>query len=132
MSAPARQRPGTQTVLTPRIESINTGNDRPDTAAPPTGEEPNEPIVTGSLPQTVSTAPSSDEETLDRTFKIRKSNVKRAETAVLRRAGGYTSMRAFIDGAIEHELARLAESDNGGVPFEPNGDAFTRGRPLGS
>lgn len=132
MSAPARQRPGTQTVLTPRIESINTGNDRPDIAAQPAGEEQSEPIGARRVPPTVSTAPSSDEETLDRTFKIRKSNVKRAETAVLRRAGGYTSMRAFIDGAIEHELARLAESDNGGVPFEPNGDVFTRGRPLGS
>ena len=132
MSAPARQRPGTQTVLTPRIESINTGNDRADETGRTAEEKPRETVAAPSARQGTSGARSADEETLDRTFKIRKSNVKRAETAVLRRAGGYTSMRAFIDGAIEHELARLAESDNGGIPFEPNGEVFTRGRPLGS
>ncbi|MFB8191334.1 hypothetical protein ACFC14_18605 [Microbacterium sp. NPDC055988] len=69
---------------------------------------------------------------IDRTFKIEEGLVRRSETAVLRRAGGYTSMRAFINGAIATELARLEEAHNGGEVFPPNSSEFQRGRPFGS
>lgn len=130
MTAPARQRPGATTILTPKVEPIHTGVE--PTPAPNEAQSVATPTKpTPPSPSPTTTSPSADE-TIDRTFKLRKLGVKQAETVVLRRVGGYTSMRAFIDGAIANELARLAEAENGGVPFEPNGDVFTRGRPLGS
>lgn len=69
------------------------------------------------------------------TVAIRESLKKRAETAVLRTAGyegGYLSMAALIEGAIERELERLAGEFNDGEPFLGNVGSFRRGRPAGS
>lgn len=69
------------------------------------------------------------------TFAIRTSLKKRAETAVLRTAGyegGYLSMAALLEGAIERELERLADEFNDGEPFLVNVGSFRRGRPAGS
>ncbi|KRE28233.1 hypothetical protein ASG80_21375 [Agromyces sp. Soil535] len=69
------------------------------------------------------------------TFSIRKTVKKSAETAVFRTAGypgGYTSLKALVEGAIERELVRLADEFNGGEPFPPNEGGFRRGRPFGS
>ena len=69
------------------------------------------------------------------TFGLRTSLKKRAETAVLRTAGyegGYNSMAALVDGALERELARLAIEFNNGEPFPRNLGGFRQGRPLGS
>jgi hypothetical protein len=69
------------------------------------------------------------------TFGLRTSLKKRAETAVLRTAGyegGYNSMAALVDGALERELARLSIEFNNGEPFPRNPGGFRQGRPLGS
>lgn len=69
------------------------------------------------------------------TLSIRASVKKRAETAVLRTSGydgGYKSMSALIEAAVEHELEKLAIEFNNGEPFPPNGGEFRQGRPLGS
>ena len=79
-------------------------------------------------------APESDEKKAV-TFGLRTSLKKRAETAVLRTAGyegGYASMAALVDGALERELARLAAEFNNDEPFPRNVGGFRRGRPLGS
>ena len=54
---------------------------------------------------------------------------------VLRTAGydgGYQSMAALVDGALERELERLAIEFNDGEPFPRNAGGFRQGRPLGS
>ncbi|MCI4659558.1 hypothetical protein [Cryobacterium zhongshanensis] len=69
------------------------------------------------------------------TFGLRMSLKKRAETAVLRTAGyegGYTSMTALVEGALEREIERLAIEFNNGEPFPRNNGGFRQGRPLGS
>lgn len=69
------------------------------------------------------------------TFALRTSLKKRAETAVLRTAGyegGYKSMAALVEGALERELERLAVEFNDGEPFPQNTGGFRQGRPLGS
>ncbi|WP_411698541.1 hypothetical protein [Conyzicola sp.] len=68
------------------------------------------------------------------TVGLRVSVKKRAETAVLRTApykGGYLSLSALVDGAIERELDRLAIEFNDGEPFPQNGGDFRQGRPVG-
>lgn len=79
--------------------------------------------------------PAEDGERTAVTVGIRKLLKKRVETAVLRTAeleGGYPTMAALVQGALERELDRLAIQFNGGEPFQQNIGAFRRGRPLGS
>jgi hypothetical protein len=68
------------------------------------------------------------------TLSLNVALKKRAETAVLRTAayeGGYSSLSALIEGALRHELERLAVEFNDGVPFPRIDGAFRIGRPLG-
>jgi hypothetical protein len=90
-------------------------------------------------PTPTSSAPSADAVESDEkkavTFGLRTSLKKRAETAVLRTAGyegGYSSMTALVDGALERELNRLAVEFNNGEPFPRNVGGFRQGRPFGS
>ncbi|WP_354508528.1 hypothetical protein [Oerskovia enterophila] len=64
---------------------------------------------------------------------IRLSQIKAAETAVLRTGGlpgGYKSMTALMNAALARELERLAAEFNDGDPFPPNTAEFRVGRPL--
>ena len=128
MTAPSRRRPGSASPirLVPEVEEVRT---------PPAMEAP----PAAPAPTPTSTAPSADAVESDEkkavTFGLRTSLKKRAETAVLRTAsyeGGYSSMTALVDGALERELARLAVEFNNGEPFTRNVGGFRQGRPLGS
>lgn len=69
------------------------------------------------------------------TLQLRAWIRQRAQTAVLRTAGiegGYTSMQAFVEGAMLRELDRLQREFNNGEPYPPNQQGFRTGRPLGS
>lgn len=143
MSRPERRRPGAQSpLLTPQIEAVRTAPVAEPQTAPvnesladpgrvetqPAAERP-----AAQVPPPVQTpAPPARPAMIDRTFKLDESLVRRMETAVLARAGGYTSMRAFVSGSIAAELARLEEAHNGGQEFPPNASEFQRGRPFGS
>ena len=129
MSAPSRRRPGSASPikLVPEVEEVRT----PAAIEPPPAIAPTPPAAT-SAPATA--AQGSDEKKAV-TFGLRTSLKKRAETAVLRTAGyegGYASMAALVDGALERELARLATEFNNGEPFPQNVGGFRQGRPLGS
>ncbi len=128
MSRPERRRPGAQSpLLTPQVEAVRT--------APAPSSEASTSVTKPSIGEQGATAVPPREARpvmIDRTFKIEEGLVRRIETAVLRRAGGYTSMRAFVSGAIATELARLEEAYNGGAEFPPNSNEFQRGRPFGS
>ena len=128
MTAPIRRRPGSASPirLVPEVEEVRT---------PPAMEAP--PAVPSPTP--TSKAPLADALESDEkkavTFGLRTSLKKRAETAVLRTAGyegGYASMTALVDGALERELERLAVEFNNGEPFPRNVGGFRQGRPLGS
>jgi hypothetical protein len=97
--------------------------------------EPEAPApVQAPAPVAVAEPVESDEKKAV-TFGLRTSLKKRAETAVLRTAGyegGYKSMAALVDGALERELERLALEFNNGEPFPGNTGGFRQGRPLGS
>ncbi len=128
MTVPTRRRPGSASPirLVPEVEEVRT----PAATEPP-------PAVLSPTP-TSSESPADAVESDEKkavTFGLRTSLKKRAETAVLRTAGyegGYTSMAALVDGALERELARLAVEFNGGEPFPRNIGGFRQGRPLGS
>ena len=128
MTAPSRRRPGSASPirLVPEVEEVRT---------PPAMEA----LPAAPSPTPTSSAPSADAVESDEkkavTFGLRTSLKKRAETAVLRTAGyegGYASMTALVDGALERELARLAVEFNNGEPFPRNVGGFRQGRPLGS
>lgn len=128
MTTPSRRRPGSASPirLVPEVEEVRT---------PPAMEL--QPAVPSPVPE--SKAPSADPVESDEkkavTFGLRTSLKKRAETAVLRTAGyegGYNSMAALVDGALERELARLSIEFNNGEPFPRNIGGFRQGRPLGS
>ena len=128
MTAPSRRRPGSASPirLVPEVEDVRT----PSAMAPP----PAAPSPTPDSRASSANAVESDEKKAV-TFGLRTSLKKRAETAVLRTAGyegGYTSMAALVDGALERELARLAVEFNDGEPFPRNIGGFRQGRPLGS
>jgi len=129
MSRPERRRPGAQSpLLVAQVESVRTGpvSDAPHEPAPaeaPSGQ------ANERQQEAIATSPPSNK-VLTRTFQIAEGTVKRAETAVILRAGGYTSMKAFVNGALQRELARL-EAEYG-QEFPPNNGEFQRGRPLGS
>jgi hypothetical protein len=79
--------------------------------------------------------PSQRDEKKAVTLGIRASLNKRAQMAVLRTGGyegGYISMTALLEGALERELERLAIEFNNGEPFTLNAGHFRQGRPLGS
>ena len=128
MTTPSRRRPGSASPirLVPEVEEVRT---------PPAMEA----LSAAPSPTLTPTAPSADAVESDEkkavTFGLRTSLKKRAETAVLRTAsyeGGYSSMTALVDGALERELARLAVEFNNGEPFPRNIGGFRQGRPLGS
>ena len=128
MTAPSRRRPGSASPirLVPEVEEVRT---------PPAMEPlPAAPSPTPGSSASSAPAVESDEKKAV-TFGLRTSLKKRAETAVLRTAGyegGYTSMAALVDGALERELIRLAVEFNDGEPFPRNVGGFRQGRPLGS
>lgn len=145
MSAPARQRPtGRSPIkLVADVEQVRTPVASPAGAAPleapPEAAEQTSPEITASATsapvatQPVSRAADSARKPVTVTLSVETK--RRAETAVMRTAGranGYTSFSSLVEGAIEHELARLAEEHNAGEPFPPNEGAFRQGRPLGS
>lgn len=69
-----------------------------------------------------------------RTFSLRESLVREAQTAVFRTGefeGGYTSLNQLVVGAIERELERLAGEFNNGTRFPEHRGAFRTGRPPG-
>lgn len=83
-------------------------------------------------------APGAEEDAkakVSTTLQLRAWIRQRAQTAVLRTAGiegGYTSMQAFVEGAMLRELDRLQREFNNGEPYPPNQQGFRTGRPLGS
>lgn len=96
-----------------------------DAAAPPAASEPAQ----------AHPYPPELDQRKPTTLNIQRILKSRAETAVLRTAGlegGYRSWNAFVEGAIQNELKRLADEFNGGEPFDPNLGLFRQGRPLGS
>lgn len=135
MTAPIRRRPGTTSplALVPEVEELRTSP----------VEEPAQSI-TEPAPSAQVTAPATAAPMVEPvesaekkavTFTLRTSLKKRAETAVLRTAGyegGYKSMAALVEGALERELARLAVEFNDGKSFPQNTGGFRQGRPLGS
>lgn len=150
-AAPTRKRPGSQSpiALTPKVEAVSTpATVAPTPAVPSTpAQEPApaparaEPAAPAKESRPTSTeqgrAPASnevvDDPKVSRTFLIRLSQVKAAETAVLRTGGlpgGYKSMTALMNAALARELERLANEFNDGAPFPPNAAEFRVGRPL--
>lgn len=152
-AAPTRKRPGSQSpiALIPKVEPVNTPATPPvaPTPAPPAApaqEAAPAPARTGPAAptkerRTTSTkedrAPgvreAADDPKVSRTFMIRLSQIKAAETAVLRTGGlpgGYKSMTALMNAALARELERLAAEFNDGDPFPPNAAEFRVGRPL--
>lgn len=145
-----RKRPGSTSpiALTPKVETIQTpASPPPDVPAPvaePVIEQASQPVDPAPVPMqvpsvaqlvgAVTRAPSHPEARIARTFQLLERLVRQAETAVFTTAGrgGYTSMAALMNGALEHELERLAAEFNGGEPFPENQQGFRRGRPLGS
>ena len=128
MTAPTRRRPGSASPikLVPEVEEVRT---------PPAMERgPDVPSTNFDSRASLAESAESDEKKAV-TFGLRTSLKKRAETAVLRTAGyegGYNSMAALVDGALERELERLAIEFNNGEPFPRNVGGFRQGRPLGS
>lgn len=119
--------------LTAQVEEVRTSATPHQTAKSPSRDL----SATGTPASVTPPHPVTAESDARRavTYMIRVALKKSAETAVLRTAGypgGYTTMNAFIEGAITHELARLAIEFNNGEPFPPNPGDFRRGRPLGS
>lgn len=128
MTAPNRRRPGGASPirLAPEVEEVRT---------PPAMERLLEVPSTNPDPRAPTVESVQSDEKKAVTFGLRTSLKKRAETAVLRTAGyegGYNSMTALVDGALERELARLAVEFNNGEPFPRNIGGFRQGRPLGS
>lgn len=133
MSRPERRRPGAQSpLLIPQVEPVRTSPAQPPVAAEQTTQAQTPAQQPDPVTEQSAKPASSRPAMIDRTFKIEEELVRRGETAVLRRAGGYTSMRAFVNGAFAAELARLEEAHNGGEPFPPNATEFQKGRPFGS
>jgi len=144
MNAPNRRRPGSASPikLVPEVEEVRTSTTaEPSEIAPPsTTEAATKAAGAPTLPmdrKIVHGEVGVEDDNPKRpvTFNLRTSLKKRAETAVLRTAGydgGYQSMAALVDGALERELERLAIEFNDGEPFPRNAGGFRQGRPLGS
>lgn len=117
---------------------VSTSGDTADRSEPAAGEQ-----VTSRPKKTTNRAtklpePGVDEDAnakIPTTLQLRAWIRQRAQTAVLRTAGmegGYTSMQAFVEGAMLRELDRLQREFNNGEPYPPNQQGFRTGRPLGS
>lgn len=139
MTAPSRRRPGSASPirLVAEVEEVRTSNSAATAITTPVTVAEARPVAHQEDrdvdPRPIRPAMSDEKRPV--TFGIRISLKKRAETAVLRTAGyegGYTSMAALLDGALERELERLAAELNNGEPFPPNLGGFRQGRPLGS
>lgn len=135
MTTPARRRPGSASPisLVPAIEEVRTAVSPPVALESTTAQVETPVKVEAATARTTEPAESDTKKAV--TFSLRTSLKKRAETAVLTTAaysGGYTSLAALVDGALERELSRLAGEFNAGEPFPPNGGGFRQGRPLGS
>ena len=135
MTAPIRRRPGSTSplALVPEVEELRTSpvEEQAQPIAEPAPSSPATAPATAAL----AVEPIESVEKKAVTFALRTSLKKRAETAVLRTAGyegGYKSMAALVEGALERELERLAVEFNNGEPFPENVGGFRQGRPLGS
>lgn len=135
MTAPIRRRPGNTSplALVPEVEELRTS----PVEAPSHQDTPAAPAAPAAAPAAAVPAvePIESDEKKAVTFGLRTALKKRAETAVLRTAGyqgGYKSMAALVEGALERELERLALEFNDGEPFPQNTGGFRQGRPLGS
>lgn len=137
-------RPLTESQTTAPIAEQDSA---PATAPTPTPSlAPSQQSASPSQPQAApswnrsATSPHGDyppelDEKKQATLNLRRILKARAETVVLRTAGfegGYTSWNAFVEGALERELQRMANEFNNGEPFPPNLGNFRQGRPLGS
>lgn len=70
-----------------------------------------------------------------RTFQLRSRTLGAAQTAVLLTAahqGGYASLNALVEGALNRELQRLADEFSGGEAFPAHVGKFRTGKPIGS
>jgi hypothetical protein len=148
MSGPTRRRPGAASPirLVAEVEEVRTPQAaqqdaaRTDPTPPPHAEAAPPPPTGSNIPEGAATpapqtSPRTTEAKIATTVPIRRSLKARAQTAVLRTGSyndGYSSFAAFIDGAIEAELARLEAIFNDGEPFPEHNGEFRRGRPLGS
>jgi hypothetical protein len=148
-------------VMTPAVEEVPVAdvaieNTAVETMAEPAAAEPapaaalpaGSPVVQSTVqpaspavaqPIAAPVAPPAEvPESIEKkatTLGLRIGLKKRAETAVLRTGGfegGYTSLTALVEGAMERELVRLANEFNNGQPFPTNTGTFRQGRPLGS
>ncbi|WP_374222277.1 hypothetical protein [Leifsonia sp. TF02-11] len=121
----------------PDAGSVTSG-DATDGSGPAAGEQatPRSRKTTSRAPKLPE--PGADEDAnakVPTTLQLRAWIRQRAQTAVLRTAGmegGYTSMQAFVEGAMLRELDRLQREFNNGEPYPPNQQGFRTGRPLGS
>lgn len=137
MSQPARQRPGSVSPikkLTPEVEPVQTPSSiTVDTVTESVSAQP--AMATAEKPVVVAaTQPADPDPKGSFTTSVRRSVKKAAETAVLQTArfpGEYSSLSAFVEGAMVRELERLATEYNDGQPFLPNTGTFRQGRPLG-
>lgn len=112
-------------------------------SAPTPSFEPSLPPAPAAQPTTLNAPsmsphgnyPAELDERKQSTLNLRRILKARAETVVLRTGGfegGYNSWNAFVEGALERELQRMADEFNNGEPFPPNAGGFRQGRPLGS
>ena len=121
----------------PDAGQLTSGEAR-DVSGPAAGEQatPRSKKTTSRTPKLPE--PGADEDPnakVPTTLQLRAWIRQRAQTAVLRTAGiegGYTSMQAFVEGAMLRELDRLQREFNNGEPYPPNQQGFRTGRPLGS
>lgn len=136
MTARERRRPGAGAPfpLTPKVEAIVPAVAEPSIPDLPS-DRVNDPLVPREARPNSAPAPAPAESKLARTFQLRGSILGGAQTAVLRTGGlegGYSSLNALVEGAIERELRRLADEFNGGEAFPVHAGKFRAGRPIGS
>lgn len=133
-AAPTDPAPPALSLVEPHIQTPVAEPATQATPSPGPTFAPSQPAVVSS------TSPHGDypaelDEKKQTTLNLRRILKARAETVVLRTAGfegGYTSWNAFVEGALERELQRMADEFNNGEQFPPNVGSFRQGRPLGS
>jgi hypothetical protein len=135
-------------VMTPAVEEVPVAdvaieNTAVETMAEPAAAEPapaaalpaGSPVVQSTVQPASPAVAQPIAAPVAPPAEVPESIEKRAETAVLRTGGfegGYTSLTALVEGAMERELVRLANEFNNGQPFPTNTGTFRQGRPLGS
>ena len=150
-TARQRRRPegASPIALTPKVEPLPTpaapepvaaGAPAVPVAVPAAAPQPapDEPAPAAAVAvQQVAPAPPQvreEDRKVSRTFDLRESLLREAQTAVLRTGqfdGGYRSLNALVVGALERELVRLAGEFNDGVKFPMHRGSFRTGRPMG-